>query len=186
MLFHELRHIESHQRLLRTKQKFRQAPRYFGLAYARRPEEEETTHRTQRRLQPRSAAANRPRQRRDGLVLADHPLVQLRLDAQQLLLLVFLNGSDAHARPARNHFFDILARHDARGRVIQLVTLAQPAQVFFFLAFFFRVETRLFKFVIGDRRFHPVRDEFHALLHFPDFFRNGGLPQLHARSGLVN
>src|SRR6267378_2086776 len=49
-------------------------------------------------------------------------------------------------------------------------TLAQAAQVFLLLALFFGVKTRLFEFVIGDCRFHPVGDEFHALLHFADFF----------------
>src|SRR6266436_5247793 len=68
----------------------------------------------------------------------------------------------ASAGPARNHFLDVLARHDPRGRVVQLETLPQPAQIFFFLALFFGIETRLLEFVIGDRRLHPVRDKFHA------------------------
>jgi len=34
----------------------------------------------------------------------------LGLDAQQFLLLIFLDGGDADTRPARNDFFDILAR----------------------------------------------------------------------------
>ncbi len=112
--------------------------------------------------------------------------MQLRLDAQQFLLLVFLNRGDANAGPARNHFLDVLARHDARGRVVQLETLPQPAQVFFFLALFFGIEARLLEFVIGDRCFHPVRNEFHPLLNFADFFGNRRLPQFHARPGFVN
>src|SRR6266436_4308424 len=69
---------------------------------------------------------------------------------------------------------------------VQLETLPQPAQVFFFLVLFFGIEARLLDFLIGDRCFHPVRNEFHALLHFADFFGNCRLPQFHARSGLVN
>ena len=58
-------------------------------------------------------------------------------------------------------------------------------QMFFFLALFFGIEPRLFEFVVGDRGFHPVRDEFHALLHFGNFVRKHGLAQLHARARFV-
>src|SRR5580700_7915292 len=115
MFLHELRHIKAYQRLLRTEQEFRETACDFCLSHARRPKEEEATHRTQRRLEARSAAANRPRQRGDGFVLADDPLVQLRLDAQKLLLFVFFNGGDADAGPARDYFLDILPGHDTRG-----------------------------------------------------------------------
>ena len=91
--------------------------------------------------------------RGDGLVLADDALVQFRLDAQQLLLLVFLDRGDADAGPARHHFFDVFARHDAGGSVVELVALAQAAQIFFFFALFFGIETRLFEFMIGDGAF---------------------------------
>jgi len=102
------------------------------------------------------------------------------------LLLVFLDGSDADAGPARNDFFDIFAGDDARRGVVQFEALPQSAQVFFFLAFFLGIETRLFEFVIGNGRFHAVRDELHALLHFADFVGDGGLAQLHARTGFIN
>src|SRR5216683_7849705 len=114
VLLHELRHVETHQRLLRTKQEFRQPARHFRLADARRPEEEKASHRTQGRFESRAAAPDRPRQRRNRLILADHALVQLGLNAQQLLLLVLFDGSDADARPARNHLLDILAGDDPR------------------------------------------------------------------------
>ena len=38
----------------------------------------------------------------------------------------------------------------------------------------------------GDRRFHAVSDELHALLHFADFLGNGGLAQLDTRAGFIN
>src|SRR6266567_1686915 len=186
VLLHELRHVEANERFLRTEEKFRQATGDFGLAHTGRPEEEEAAHWTQRRLEPRAAPANGASQRRDGLILADDALVQFRLDAQQLLLLVLFDGGDADARPSRNDFFDVFARHDARGGVIQLETFAQSAQVFFFLAFFLGIETRLLEFVIGDGRFHAMRNEFHALLHFAHFFGDGGLAQLYASAGLVD
>ena len=112
--------------------------------------------------------------------------MQFRLDAQKFLLFVFLDGSHADARPARNDLFNVFASHDARRGVVQFEAFAQPPQVFFFLALFLGIETRLFEFVIGDGCFHPVGDEFHALLHFAHFFGNGGLAQLHARASFVD
>ena len=60
------------------------------------------------------------------------------------------------------------------------------AQIFLFLALFLGIEARLLEFVIGDGRFHAVRDEFHALLHFGNFIGQRGLAQLHARAGFVD
>src|SRR5712692_4876264 len=186
MLLHELRHVEAYQRLLRTKQKLRQAPGDFRLADAGRPEEEEAAHRTQRRLESRAAATNGAGQRGDGLVLADDALMEFWLNAQKFLLFVFLDGGDADAGPARDDFFNVFAGHNACRGVVQFEAFAQSTQVFFFLALFLGIETRLFEFVIGDGRFHAVSDEFHALLHFADFFGDGGLAQLHARAGFVD
>src|SRR5712692_1862038 len=118
MLLHELRHVEAYQRLLRTKQKLRQPPGNFRLADAGRPEEEEAAHRTKWRLETRAAAANGAGQRGDGFVLANDALVEFRLDPQQFLLFVFLDGSDADARPTRNNFFNVLAGHDAGRGVV--------------------------------------------------------------------
>src|SRR6266850_649275 len=186
MLFHELRHIEAYQRLLRTKQKFREAARDFRLANTGRPEEEEAAHRSQGRLESCAAAANGASQRGDGFVLADDALVQFRLDAQKFLLFVFLNGSDADASPARNDFFNVFSGHNARRGVVQLEAFAETTQIFLFLALFLGIETRLLEFMIGYGRFHAVGDELHALLHFADFFGNGSLAQLHARARFVD
>ncbi len=186
MLLHELGHVEAYQRLLRTKQKFRKAAGNFRLSDTSRPEEKEAAHRTQRGLEARAAAADGASKGSDGPVLADDALVEFRLDAQEFLLFVFLDGSDADAGPARNDLFNVFAGHDARRGVVQLEAFAESAQVFLFLALLLRVETRFFEFVIGDGRFHAVGDEFHALLHFADFFGDGGLAQLHARAGFID
>src|SRR5437879_3039907 len=102
MLFHEFRHVEADQRLLRTEQNLRQAPGNFRFAHARRTEEEEAAYRPQRRLETCAAAANGAGQGGNGFVLTDNALVELRFDAQQFLLFVFLDGSDTDAGPARN------------------------------------------------------------------------------------
>src|SRR6267378_1113024 len=127
MLFHELRHIEAYQRLLRTKQKFREAARDFRLANTGRPEEEEAAHRSQGRLESCAAAANGASERGDGFVLADDALVEFRLDAQEFLLFVFFDGSDRYAGPAGDDFFDVFASDNAGGGVIEFVALADAA-----------------------------------------------------------
>src|SRR6202158_500870 len=186
VFFHELRHVEANQRLLRTKQEFRETAGDFRLANAGGAKEEEAANGTRRIFQARAAAANSARESSDGFVLADHALVQFRFDAQKFLLLVFLDRSNRDARPARDDFFDIFASDDAGGGVVQLITLAQASEIFLFLALFFGIETRFLEFVRGNGTFHPVRDELHALLHFADFFGNAGLAELDARAGFVD
>ena len=112
--------------------------------------------------------------------------MQLLLDAQQFLLLVFLDRGDRDAGPARHDFLDVFARDDAGGGIIQLQALAQLAQIIFFFAFLFGIETRFFKLMIGDGRFHAVGDEFHPLLHFGYFVGKRGLAQLDTRAGFID
>ncbi len=112
--------------------------------------------------------------------------MQLDFDAQQFLLFVFLDGADVDPRPARHHFFDVLARDDSGAGVVELQTLANDAQIFFFFAFFLGIEARLLEFVIGDGGFHAVGDEFHAFLHFCHFIRQHGLAQFYARARFVD
>src|SRR5258708_33936811 len=107
MLFHELRHVEANQRLLRTKEKFREAAGNFGLADAGGTKEEEATDRARGGFQTGAAAGNGARERGDGLVLADDALVQLGLNAQSLRLLVFLDGSHGVAGPVGDHFVEV-------------------------------------------------------------------------------
>src|SRR5262249_16683512 len=102
MLFHKFRHIEADERLFGTEQEFCQAPRNFCFAYARRTEEEEASNWPRRRLEACPAAANRTGEGGNRFVLADDALVKLLLDTQKLLLLVFFNGCDGDAGPARN------------------------------------------------------------------------------------
>src|SRR5438445_12242952 len=186
LLCNEFRHIETHQRFFGAEQKFRKPARNFGFADARRAKENKRTDRTGWRFQAGAAAADGASKRSNRFILADHTLVKFRFDAQQLLLLVFLNGSDGNAGPTGNHFFNILTADDAGGGVIQLVTIAQSAQRFLFLALFLGVEARFLEFVRGDRAFHAVRDELHTLLYFADFFGNRGFTQFYARARFVD
>ena len=186
MLFHEFGHVEAHQGFFRAEKKFGEATSHFGFADTRGPKEKEAANWTERRFQTGAAAANSASKRGDGFVLTDDALMELGFDAQKFLLFVFLDGGYADASPARDDFFDVFAGDDAGGGVVEFVALTKAAQIFFFLALFFGLKPRLLKFMIGDGGFHTVSDEFDALLHFADFFRNGGLAQLHARSSFVD
>jgi hypothetical protein len=112
--------------------------------------------------------------------------VQLFLNPQQLLRLFFLDRGDRHARPAAHHILDVLAAHDAGRRIVQVVLVAQAAQVLALLAFFVGVETSLLELVIRNGVFHAVHDELDPLLYLGDLLRQRGLAQLHPRARLVD
>ena len=123
---------------------------------------------------------------RDRLLLRDDALVQLFFHAQQLLRLFFLDAGDGNAGPAADHVLDVFAAHDAGSGVVEVVLVAQGAQVFALLALLVGVEARLLELVVGDGRIHAVHDELDALLDFGDLLGQRGLAQLDARAGLVD
>jgi hypothetical protein len=97
--------------------------------------------------------------------------VQFLLDAQQLLRFFFFDRGDRHAGPARDDFFDVFAVHDAGGRLVEMILLAQSPKVLALFAFFVRVEAGFLEFVIRDGVLHAMHDELDALLDFGDLFR---------------
>ena len=80
---HELGHIEPDQSVLGVEKELGQRPGQLGLADARRAQEDEGSDRPAGVLQPCPAAAHGLRHRHDGVVLADHPLVQVLLHSEQ-------------------------------------------------------------------------------------------------------
>src|SRR5690606_15602779 len=88
---------ELDQRVVVTEQEVRQRLRQPRLADARGAGEDERPTGTARVLQARTRAADGPRERLDGLVLADDALVQLLLHVEQAagLLLAELADRDA-------------------------------------------------------------------------------------------
>ena len=81
----------------------------------------------------------------DGFVLADHALVQLVFEVQQLLHLAFQQSGDGNAGPAAHHFGDVLLVHflldeaafgavgrGARGFLLQLAFEGHQLAVFQF------------------------------------------------------
>ena len=166
--------------------KLRQSASHFGFADAGRSQEQERSGWTFGRFQPRARTANRPSQRRDRLLLADDAAMQLFFDAQKLGDFLFADRRHGHAGPARDHVLDIVLGHDAGRGFVQVVLLAQLAEILALLALFVGIEARLFELLIGDGVLHPVHDELDALLDLGDFGRQSGLAQLHARAGFVD
>src|SRR5215203_6160885 len=87
VLLHELAHVKPDQRAVRPEQIGPQGSRDFRLPHACRAEEKERPDRLVRVLQPRTRAADRPRESGYRWPLGYDPLVQLRFDLQQLLRL---------------------------------------------------------------------------------------------------
>ncbi len=72
-----------------SKKEFGQSPGQLGFADAGGSQEDETSDGTVGVLQAGSRAHDRFRDRLDGLVLPDHPFVQLVFQMQQLLHFAF-------------------------------------------------------------------------------------------------
>ena len=112
--------------------------------------------------------------------------MQLLFDAEQLLRFFFLDGGDGNAGPAADDVLDIFAADDAGGGVVEVVLVAQGAEVVAFFAFLVGVEARLLELVVRDGVLHAVDDELDTLLDLGDLFGQGSLAQFHAGAGLVD
>ena len=112
--------------------------------------------------------------------------MQLFFHAQQLLRLFFLDAGHGHARPAAHYVLNVLAANNAGSGIVEVILVAQGAQVFALLAFLVGVEARLLEFVVGNGRVHAVHNELDALLHLGDLCRQRCLAELYARAGFVD
>ena len=112
--------------------------------------------------------------------------MQLFLDPQQPLHLFFLHRVHRNARPAAHHILNVLARHNPRARIIEVVLVPQRPQILPLLALLIRVEPRLLELMVRNRVLHPVHDELDPLLHLGQLLGQGSLPQLHPRPRLVD
>ena len=83
MLLAVLAHVELDQRVLVAEQELRERLGQPGLTDAGRAGEDERAAGTLRVLQAGTGTPDRPGERRDGLLLADHALVQLVLHLEQ-------------------------------------------------------------------------------------------------------
>ena len=108
VLLHVLAHVELDQGVLVVEEELGQRLGQLGLAHAGRAQEDERAARALGVLEAGPGAADGPRQGLEGLFLADDPLVQLVLHAQQLGRLLLGQPVDRDAGPVGQHLGDDL------------------------------------------------------------------------------
>src|SRR5581483_570051 len=108
VLLHVLGHVELDQMVLVAEQELGEGLRQLGLPDARRAEEDERAAGTLGVLESGTGAADRLADGLDGVVLADDPLVQLLLHADELGRLLFGELVDGDAGPEGEHLGDRL------------------------------------------------------------------------------
>ena len=101
VLLHVLAHVELDQRGLVTEEQLGKRLGKLGLAHAGRAEEDERPARALGVLEAGTGAADRSRQGVDRVVLADNPLVQILLEAQETGCLLLGELVDRNPGPVR-------------------------------------------------------------------------------------
>src|SRR3954470_8484132 len=107
----ELAHVDLDERVVLTEQELRERLRQLGLTDTRGAGEDERTTRTARVLEPGTRTADRLADALDGLFLADDPLVELVLHAEQTGRLLLGELEDGDAGPVGQHLGDLLVVH---------------------------------------------------------------------------
>ena len=110
-LLHVLGHVDTHERALVIEQALGQRLGELGLTYAGGAQEEETTDGLVRIGETRTATAHSCGDGGDGLVLADDALVQLALQALQLVELALHHLGHGHAGPGAHDLGDLIGGH---------------------------------------------------------------------------
>ena len=108
MLLHVLGHVDPDHRLLVAEEELGEGAGELGLADPGGAEEDERAGRALRVLDPGARAADRLGDGGDRDLLADHPLVQLLLHADQFLGLGLGQLEDRDAGPHRDDVGDLL------------------------------------------------------------------------------
>src|SRR5665809_70823 len=114
MLLHVFRHVDLNERVLVAEEELGEGLRGLGLSDAGRSEEDERSGRTLRVLPPGTRAADRLRHGFDRIVLADDPLVEFVLHAQQSRGLFFGEAMYGDARPLGEYLSDLFFIDDGR------------------------------------------------------------------------
>ena len=108
MLLHVLGHVDPDHRLLVAEEELGEGAGELGLADPGGAEEDERAGRALRVLDPGARAADRFRDGGDRDLLADHPLVEFLLHADQFLGLGLGQFEDRDAGPHRDDVGDLL------------------------------------------------------------------------------
>ena len=110
-LLHILGHVDTHERALVIEQALGQRLGELGLAHAGGAQEEEAADGLVRIGETRTAAAHGRGDSGDRLVLADDALMQLALQALQLVELALHHLGHGHAGPGTHDLSDLIRGH---------------------------------------------------------------------------
>ena len=110
-LLHILGHVDAHERALVIEQALGQRLGELGLAHAGGAQEEEAADGLVRIGEARAAAAHSCGDGGDGLVLADDALMQLTLQALELVELALHHLGHGHAGPGAHDLGDLIGGH---------------------------------------------------------------------------
>ena len=187
MLLHVLAHVELDQRVLVTEQELGERPGQLRLADAGRPGEDERPTGALGVLQARPGPPDRLRQRLDGVVLADHPAVQLVLHAQQPLRLLLGQLEHRDAGGGGEDLSDELLVDLGRGVHVAGLPLLLP-RVLLVDQLLLGVTQRggLLEVLGVDGRLLLAPDVCDALVEVTQVRRRGHPADTHPRSGLVD
>jgi hypothetical protein len=123
VLLHELGHVDAHHRGVVVEEERGERLGELGLADAGRAEEHERADRPVRVLEPGAGAAHGSRDGAHRLGLADDPLAELVLHAEQLVALALEHLVDRDAGPARHDLGDVVRGHGLLDHVAGLAAL---------------------------------------------------------------
>ena len=110
-LLHVLGHVDTHERALVVEQALGQRLGELGLAYAGGAQEEEAADGLVRIGEARAAAAHGRGDSGDGLVLADNALVQLALQALELVEFALHHLGHGYAGPGAYDLGNLIGGH---------------------------------------------------------------------------
>ena len=111
VLFHVLRHVQPHHGLFAIEQLIRQGLAQFRFAHTRGAQEQEGGNGSPGIGQTGAGALNGVGNAAHRLVLANHPLVQLLLQAEQLFQFRLHQAGHRYARPLADHLGNVVLAH---------------------------------------------------------------------------
>ena len=179
----ELTHVDLDERVVIAEQEVRQRLGQLGLADAGRAGEDERPRRALGVLQPGARAADRLGDRLNGILLADDPLVQLVLHAEQTRRLLLGQLEDRDAGPVTEDLGDLLVvdlGHDVHMSPLRHC-FSRSARC---ATSCFSLSRRLAAFeVLGvDRRFLLLARLGDAIVELAQVWRRGHPADAHARA----
>src|SRR5690606_34945637 len=181
-----LAHVERDQGILVVEQELRERLRQLRLPDTGRPGEDERTGGALRVLQARAGAANRLRQNRHGLLLADDPLVQGILHEHEARRLLLGELEHRDARRGSENLRDDALVDDARRpglAALPLLLEAQPLaeQVLLLVA----QRRRLLEVLLLDRGLLAAASIRDLLVKLPQLGRARQDAEAQPRAGLI-